>query len=978
MWLCFDAIEREDVFSVGKKSLKDVERFGAGILRAYFCQNDIEALISTFAEDIVWLGAGEKQRAEGRDAVAACFRVGREEMIPFEMYDEEYVVRDLGGGSYLCEAMSFLQSRTDRAMYMKTHQRVTFIFREKEDTLETVHIHNSTPFTQLRDDELFPVEAARESYEKLRRKLVMRDREFDRQAQFLEQLYNTVPCGIIQFTTDATRKIVSVNQKVWEFYGFDSEDAYRSVIKNPFQTVLPEDMERIARIVDSLELGGKNAVYTREGRRYTGEKVHISVAMGRIINANGEEVIQAVFTDVTNLREMEVAREQERLLENSSLRAAICSVYQLIISVNLTKDTYNCFVEEQARAIPASRGSYSELMAQSKAHTYPAYQEDFEAMFASENVLRRFREGEREIYMELRQKGYDGNYHWISIQLIYVENPFSDDVMAIDLIKVLDSQRAEQMRQEQLLRDTLSSAKAANRAKSDFLSRMSHDIRTPMNAIIGMSTIGQLCVTDPKRIKDCLCKIDASSRYLLSLINDILDMSKIESGKMEIAHEYFDLPELFGEINQIICPQAQEQNLSYEIYHQEPLERYYIGDPLRLKQILMNLLSNALKFTPSGGRIEINIREEKRTNGFAVIGFQVRDTGIGMSEEFQERIFQPFEQEIQEGARNKVGSGLGLSIVYNLVQLMGGSIDVDSEKYEGTVFTVKLPFQLAADDEQEEWRRKNRELLMGLDVLVVDDDETIGEQAAAILHDIGARTLWVDSGFRAVEEVEKAIGTDRLFDIAMIDWKMPDMDGVETARRIRRLVGADTMIIMISAYDWTSIEAEARDAGVNCFIAKPLFRSAVYDAFARIHQSDESQKEQERRKSCLEGHRVLLVEDNELNREIGRTLLEMYGLVVEEAENGQAAVDMFGANEPGYYTAIFMDIRMPVLNGLKATEAIRGLNRADASEIPILAMTANAFEEDKMLAYQAGMSGYLVKPLDISLVLEELEKIVKK
>ena len=502
---------------------------------------------------------------------------------------------------------------------------------------------------------------------------------------------------------------------------------------------------------------------------------------------------------------------------------------------------------------------------------------------------------------------------------------------------------------------------------------MSHDIRTPMNAIVGMSTIGQLKLDDRRSVQDCFCKIDASSRYLLSLINDILDMSKIETGKMELAHEYFDFTELMDEVNQIIYPQAEERQIGYVIYHSEPLEQFYIGDPLRLKQILMNLLSNALKFTRAGGRIQIQIEEQKRTNGFSYLRFQVKDTGIGMSREFRSRLFMPFEQEAPETARNNIGSGLGLSIVYNLVQLMGGSIEVESEKEKGSVFTVTLPFKLAEDDQEMERQRKKRELLQGLAVLVVDDDPLVGSQATSILEKAGAQSLWVDSGFRAVEEVQRLLEENRHYDIAMIDWKMPDMDGVETARRIRALVGPDTTIIMISAYDWSRIEDEARNAGVNCFISKPLFGSTIYDAFARaVNRSEEKGAEKER--EDFSGCRVLLADDNELNREIARTLLEMRGMEVETAEDGQEAVNLYKSRGAGYFSAVLMDIRMPRMDGLEATRTIRAMEDENTDRIPILAMTANAFEEDKARAYEAGMNGYLVKPLDMEAVLDELKK----
>lgn len=960
---------------MGKKMLQEAEALARKILVTYFCESDMEFMISTFADDIIWLGGGEKQKAEGKEAVAASFRMGKDGMIACDMSEEVYHSIDLGGGSYLCEAVSRLRSRPESGAYLNTVQRATFVFREKDGRLETVHIHNSIPYAPIKDDELFPLEEGRREFERLQSALNIRNIEYEHQAKFLEQLYNTVPCGILQFSTDAAHELIALNPMTWKLYGYDSEEEYRSHIKSPLQAVEPEDYDWILNTIEGLELNGRAVSYHRRCVRKSGEEAWINVVMGRIVNSNGQEVIQAVFTDITDQMRLEKAQEQERILENRFLRAAIYTAYPLIMSVDLTKDTYSCFVNSQEVYSIPDKGRYSEMQEECAVDVSASYQEDFGACFRREEILRRFRHGEHEIYMEMQAKGEDGANHWVSVHMIAVENPFDDDVLAIGLVKVLDEQRMEQARQEQLLRDALVAAKAASRAKSDFLSRMSHDIRTPMNAVIGMTTIGQLKAGDERAVRDCFQKIDASSKYLLSLINDILDMSKIETDKMEIAHECFELRDFAGEINQIIYPQAAEKEINYEMKYQEPLERVYIGDPLRMKQILMNLLSNALKFTPSGGIIDVNIREESRSNGVSRLQFAVRDTGVGMAEEYMERIFQPFEQENPGNGRDNIGSGLGLSIVYNLVQLMGGTIAVKSKKHEGTVFTVTIPFQLVSDDDAREQERKRQNLLKGFQVLVVDDDPDICRQTSVILEDIGARTVWADSGLRAVDMVRESLEKNRLFDIAMIDWKMPGIDGIETARRIRRLTGPDTMIIMISAYDWSGIEEEARDAGIDCFVAKPLFRSVIYDAFTKM--ADKEAQERKPVLSGLDGCRILLVEDNKLNQEIARTLLEMEEAVVEVAENGEIAVESFRNREPGYYQVILMDIRMPVMDGIEATKVIRGLDHPDAGTIPIVAMTANAFEEDKKEAFDAGMTGYLVKPLDINLLVNELERILK-
>lgn len=823
---------------MANRTKEEIEALARKMLRTYFCDSNMDFMLSTFADDIIWLGAGENQKAEGREAVVACFHAGKDAMIACEMYDEVYYTMDLGGGCYLCEGISRLENKPESEAFLRVWQRITLIFRERGERLETVHIHNSVPFSAIRNSELFPVEAGREELHKMKAALLEKDQEYEQQARFLDQLYQTVPCGILQFSTDSDREIISVNPMVWKFYGYPSEEAYRKEVTNPFQTVETADKEWISSTIDSLKLDGEPASYRRHCITRLGKEAWISVVMKRIVNSNGQEVIQAVFTDITKQMRMEMAQQQERLLENRLLHAAILTAYPLIMFLNLTKDSYHCFAEEQEGYLILNEGTYSGLIANSIPDTYPSYREDYAAMFDREEVIRRFTSGERELYMEIQQRGADGQYHWLSVHVILVENPFNDDVMAIELIKVLDKQRAEQARQEQLLRDALASAQAANRAKSDFLSRMSHDIRTPMNAIIGMSTIGQMKLDDKEGVKDCFTKIDVSSQYLLSLINDILDMSRIETENMDIAHEKFEFQAFVDEINQIICPQALERKITYEMSCRNPIEKYYIGDVLRMKQILMNLLSNALKFTPSGGKIDVEIREVKRHDGYSYMRFSVVDNGIGMSEEFQKCLFRPFEQEAPGDARNHVGTGLGLSIVYNLVQLMNGSITVKSKKNEGSAFVITIPFQIIADGIEEEQER-----------------DKAGEG-----------------------------------------------------------------------------------------------------------------------KNLLAGKRVLLAEDNQLNLEIAQTLLEMNEILVDTAEDGKQAVEAFQRHEPGTYLAILMDIRMPVMDGLEATRQIRALNREDAALIPILAMTANAFEQDKQKAAEAGMSGYLAKPLNIKKILDELEK----
>ena len=1101
--LCFKKGEAEGETSMTPDLQREVESFASTILRRYFCDSDVEFLISTFESDIVWLGGGEAMQAEGAEEVARFFRVGAENMLTCRMWDERYVTRELAPGVYLCEGTSRLESvAPGTALTML--QRITFVFRrDKHGALKIVHIHNSMPFDALKSDELFPMTTAKEAFRRLQEQLSRQNRQIElmlsqlpgglmiclsdehfttkwlspglyrllgykspeeygeacsgccrgfilpedydlmwnqvtqalahgdsysveyrvrrkdgsvlwvmdigqyfvdedgegavtclitditkrmereqtiriaheeiaRQAAFLSQLYNTVPCGIVQFVLDPEPRIVSINPQALKIYDYSPEEAETGP-GDPFFRVMEADMAWVRGLTDRLVREGGRVVYERRFRLEDGSSRWLNVIMEHLVNADGIQVVQALFTDITEKKKSQLEHEREQLRKQRSLQAAVCSAYPLIIHFNLTRNSYESFSARGYVAELLPQGNYAELMKRSAQYVDPAYQEDFLRSFAPEEMERRFAAGEQEIYQEYRRLGDDGAWHWVAAQCIRVDNPDGADILGIMMLKVLDEQQAEKKRQEQLMRDALAAAQAANRAKSDFLSRMSHDIRTPMNAIIGMSAIGQLKLDERDAVRNCFTKIDASCRYLLSLINDIHDMSRIESGKIALTNARFDLADLVNQVDAIIVPQAEAAGIDYEVYHSTPLEAAYIGDALRLNQILMNLLANALKFTPAGGNISVHIRELRRTNGFAHMEFTIRDSGIGMSSEFMRRIFQPFEQENADMARNKAGSGLGLSIVYNLVHIMGGSIQVHSKQGQGSEFIVTVPLGLAEDDEERENLRKSQNLLTGLKVLVVDDDALVGEQASVIMRGIGAECRWVESGFMAVEAVREALKQRFHYDVALIDWKMPDMDGVETTRRLRKLVGPETTIIIITAYDWSAIEAEAREAGADAFIAKPLFPSTLCKTFASLY-ADRRQAVSDDQVALPAGSRLLLVEDNALNLEIAKSLLEMHGLTVDTAENGLEAVRTFEKAEEGRYQAILMDIRMPIMDGLDATRAIRALTRPDAVSVPIIAMTANAFDEDKPLAEAAGMNAYLVKPLDMDVMFATLRE----
>ena len=518
-------------------------------------------------------------------------------------------------------------------------------------------------------------------------------------------------------------------------------------------------------------------------------------------------------------------------------------------------------------------------------------------------------------------------------------------------------------------------AEHANKAKSEFLSNMSHDIRTPMNAIVGMTTIAIANMGNMEQVQNCLRKIALSSKHLLGLINDVLDMSKIESGKMTLNVDQVSLREVMDSIVSIVQPQVKAKKQAFHIFINDISAENVCCDSVRLNQVMINILGNAVKFTPEEGSITVSLYEEDSPKGEDYIRTHliVKDNGIGMSEEYQKKIFDSFSREDTTRVQKTEGTGLGMAITKYIVDAMEGTIRVRSALGEGSEFHVVLDLLKAVVQEADmvlpDWK-----------MLVVDDDEQLCESVVASLKSIGVTPDWCLNAETAIRKVEERHNRHDDYQIILLDWKLPDRDGIATAREIRRLYGNDIPILLISAYDWSEVEDEAKEAGVTGFIAKPLFRSTLFYGLqpyvGDVSAGKEIEESSAADKVVLEGRRILLAEDNEINWEIASELLSALGLELEWAENGKICLEKFSQSPLYYYDAILMDVQMPVMNGYEATAAIRALDRKDAASLPIVAMTADAFAEDVKKCMDSGMNAHVAKPIDVKEVCRQLEKFL--
>ena len=797
------------------------------------------------------------------------------------------------------------------------------------------------------------------------------EQELIKKNHILETIFTSLDCGVICHSLDG-RQIISINRAALKILGYESEEELREKeLEMISPSVVDEDRERLCALIGKLTKEGDSISVEYRVRHKDGEILHV---MGnvKLLKENGELLYQRFLLDCTAQKIREKNREQHHmeLVQALSIDYSLVCFYDLETGKGFplrkeenTKQKFgDAFHEEM---------SYQKSMEQYIAHY--VYEEDKEVLSQAVMPDKLITElSEKNICcVNYRTNGKRTEYFQLKIVRAGTWNKSRGIVLGFHSV---DEEIRGEMEKKSLLEDALAQANRASKAKSVFLSNMSHDIRTPMNAIVGFTTLAITHIDYKEQVEEYLKKIKTSGEHLLSLINDVLDMSRIESGKMHLEEKPCSLPEVLHGLCNILQADVRAKQLELHMDTVDVLNEEIYCDKLRLNQVLLNLIGNSVKYTASGGVISMRVIEKMGApEGYANYEFHIKDNGIGMSEEFVKHIFEPFEREENTTMSGIQGTGLGMAITKNIVDMMNGYIEVKSEQGVGTEFIVKFTFRLYSGMREPLVIPE----LKNCRALVVDDDFNTCDSVSYMLQQIGMRVEWTLSGKEAVLRTRQAVMRNDNFSVYMIDWLLPDMNGVEVTRRIRQEVGENVPIIVLTAYDWSNIEEEAKAAGVTTFCSKPLFLSGLRKCLNSVMAAENKGELAASKESvCIKTGRILLAEDNELNQEIAMAILEDSGFTVEVAGNGKIAVEKLEASEVGYYQLVLMDVQMPVMNGYEATKAIRSLKNQDLATIPIIAMTANAFEEDKQEAIRCGMNGHIAKPIDVDVLFETLRKML--
>ena len=799
------------------------------------------------------------------------------------------------------------------------------------------------------------------------------EQEIIQKNRTLETIFNNIECGVMYHSVDGS-KIISVNQAALDILGYDSLD---EMAENGFymiaSSVMEEDREELLEKIRGLQEEGDSVSVEYRVRRKDGA---IRYVMGnvKLMRENDELRYQRFVLDCTDrkLQEEENERQQMELVQALSIDYKVVCFFDL--ETGIGKPLRVEEVSQQFKENFAGELSFEESM-EFYIQKYVC-EEDREMVrqaASREEIEKGLSEG-KQYHVNFRtQKKGQLEYYQMKIVRAGVRSGRGSIVLGI---RSVDKEIRNEMEQRSNLKDALMQANRASKAKSVFLSNMSHDIRTPMNAIVGFTSLAMKHIDNRERMEEYLKKIMTSGNHLLSLINDVLDMSRIESGKIRLDEKACSLPEILHSICNIVQADVHAKQLELHIDTLDIRNEDIYCDKLRLNQVLLNLLGNAVKYTGAGGAINMRITEKAGApDGFAQYEFSIKDNGVGMSDEFVEHIFEPFEREKNSTTSGIQGTGLGMAITKNIVDMMNGTIEVESELGVGSTFTVSFVFRTRKEEKEEQAIPE----LKNCRALVVDDDFNTCDSVSYMLGQIGLRAEWTLSGKEAVLRTKQASMRKDGYLVYIIDWRLPDMNGIEVTRRVRQVMGDNVPVIVLTAYDWSEIEEEAKEAGVTAFCSKPLFMSELRKCLRTVIGAEEQvEEEKEGREVQFKAGRILLAEDNELNQEIAVEILGGAGFTTEVAENGKVALEMLQRSDPGYYQLVLMDVQMPVMSGYEAVREIRQLENQRLAGIPVIAMTANAFEEDKQEALRNGMDGHIAKPINIELLFTTLNKVLSR